>query len=519
MTMPYETMPPQTLIFFVLFFLPFVALLHVAVKQSVKRSKRKQQQLQADGLPPSPPGLPFIGHLHLIGFLPHISLRDLAGRYGQDGLMLVRLGSVPTIIVSSRRATEAVMRTHDHLLASRPPSTVAHTLLYGSRDVIFAAYGDHWRRAKKILTLHLLTLKKVQSYCIVREDEARVALAKVSNAAEMGQTMDMSELLYSFTFEVMCRAVSGRSVKLNGTSRLFRELLDVTEMLIGGFNAEDYFPWLLRVGPYRRAVCARAQKVRKRWDELLDRVMDDHEGKLVQQQVPNFIEVLLSHQHEYGFTRDHLKALLVDIFVAGTDTSYIVLEFAMVELMRNPHVMARLQDEVRHGVRNSHDMVTEDDVMSMAYLKAVIKETLRLHPPAPLLAPHYSVTEIHIDGYMVPAKTPILINAWALGQDTSAWEDAEEFKPERFMDTGSEATVNFKGSDFKFLPFGAGRRMCPGINFSLSSIEIMLANLVHRFNWEVPTVMGETCLDMTEVFSLTLRRKEKLFLAPKMVGV
>ncbi|KAK3156654.1 hypothetical protein QOZ80_2AG0110080 [Eleusine coracana subsp. coracana] len=341
MTMPYETMPPQTLIFFVLFFLPFVALLHVAVKQSVKRSKRKQQQLQADGLPPSPPGLPFIGHLHLIGFLPHISLRDLAGRYGQDGLMLVRLGSVPTIIVSSRRATEAVMRTHDHLLASRPPSTVAHTLLYGSRDVIFAAYGDHWRRAKKILTLHLLTLKKVQSYCIVREDEARVALAKVSNAAEMGQTMDMSELLYSFTFEVMCRAVSGRSVKLNGTSRLFRELLDVTEMLIGGFNAEDYFPWLLRVGPYRRAVCARAQKVRKRWDELLDRVMDDHEGKLVQQQVPNFIEVLLSHQHEYGFTRDHLKALLVDIFVAGTDTSYIVLEFAMVELMRNPHNVPR----------------------------------------------------------------------------------------------------------------------------------------------------------------------------------
>ncbi|KAK3156655.1 hypothetical protein QOZ80_2AG0110090 [Eleusine coracana subsp. coracana] len=333
MTMAYETMLPQALLFLALF-LSYIALLHLA-----KRSKSKEQE-QHKGrgcLPPSPKGLPLIGHLHLVGFLPHVSLRDLTGRYSRDGLMLVRLGSVPTIIVSSRHAAEAVMRTHDHLLASRPPSTIAHTLLYGSRDVIFAAYGDHWRRAKKILTLHLLTLKKVQSYRIVREEETCLAMTKVSDAADVGQAMDMSELLYSFTFEVMCRAVSGRSVKLNGTSRLFRELLNVTETLIGGFNAEDYFPWLLRIGAYRRSVCARAEKVRKRWDDLLDRVMDDDEEKLVQQHEPDFIEVLLSHRHEYGFTRDHLKALLVDIFVAGTDTSYIVLEFAMVELMRNPH--------------------------------------------------------------------------------------------------------------------------------------------------------------------------------------
>ncbi|KAK3156656.1 hypothetical protein QOZ80_2AG0110110 [Eleusine coracana subsp. coracana] len=507
-------MLPQALLFLALF-LSYVALLHLA-----KRSKSKQQQKGHGRLPPSPPGLPLIGHLHLVGFLPHVSLRRLAGKYSRDGLMLVRLGSVPTLVVSSRHAAEAVMRTHDHLLASRPPSTVAHALLNDSLDVAFATYGDHWRQAKKLLTTHLLTVRKVQSYRVGREEEVRLAMAKVSDAAKEGlQAVDMSELLYAFTTDLMCRAVSGRFFKVDDRSRRFRELLDATAALIGGFNAEDYFPWLLRVGVYRRVICAKAKKVRKRWDELLDKVIDAHEGKQVHQQEPDFIEVLLSHQHEYGLTRDHLKALLIDIFFGGTDTSYLVLEFVMAELLRNPQVMSKLQDEVRRIVHKGQEMVTEDDLTGMNYLKAVIKETLRLHPPAPLLAPHCSMTDVHINGYTVPANIPIIINAWALGRDATVWEDAEDFKPERFMDTGSDADINFKGNDFQFVPFGSGRRICPGMNFSISTLEIMLANLVYRFNWEVPAAKEKANVDMTEVFWLTVHRKEKLLLVPKMFFV
>ncbi|GJN19619.1 hypothetical protein PR202_gb06914 [Eleusine coracana subsp. coracana] len=523
MTTRVEAALPHALLFLVLF-LSYVTLLHIA-----KRSKSKQQQQQGHGrLLPSPPGLPLIGHLHLAilyrlqGILPNVSFCDLTAKYGRDGLVLIRLGSMPMLAVSSRRAAEAVMRTQDHLLAWRPPSTMAHTLFYGSRDVIFASYSDHWRQAKKLLTTHLLTMKKVQSYRTVREEEVRRAMAKVSDAAMASKALDVSELLYGFTFDVMCRAaVSGRVVKADDDmSRLFRELINLTEKLIGGLNLEDYFPWLLRVGVFRRAVCAKADRLRKRWDELLDKVIDDHERNQAQQHEHDFVDVLLSHQHEYGLTKDHLKALLIDIFVAGTDTSYLVLEYAMVELVRNPHVTSRLQDEVRHRVLNTQEMVvTEEVASSMAYLKAFIKETLRLHPPAPMLAPHYSLTEVDIDGYVVPAKTPILINNWALARDSSVWKDAEEFKPERFMEMGSEASINFKGNDFQFLPFGAGRRMCPGINFSISSIEVLLANLVYHFNWEVPTVMGKTSIDMTEEVCMTLHRKEKLFLVPKMVGV
>ncbi|CAN6237904.1 unnamed protein product [Urochloa humidicola] len=515
-----------TMPLFLVFFLAFLALLHLAMKQQGPRRPKQNKHQQPDKdhglrLPPSPPGLPVIGHLHLIGFLPHVSLRGLDARYGRGGLMLVRLGAVPTLVVSSPRAAEAVTRTHDHRLASRPPSTSAAALLNGSLDVAFAAYGEHWRQAKKLLTTHLLTARKVQSYRAGREEEVRLAVAKIRGAAAAAAgggaaAVDMSELLYGFTTDVMCRAVSGgRFFKVGDRTRLFRELLDATAALIGGVNAEDYFPWLLRFGAFRRAISAKADKVRKRWDELLDRVIDDHEGKMVQQEEPDFIEVLLSHQHEYGLTKDHLKAMLIDIFFGGTDTSYIVLEFIMAELLRNPRVMTILQAEIRRCVPEGQLLVTEDDLTSLPYLKAVINETLRLHPPAPLLAPHYSMTEVHVDGYRVPAKIPVLVNAWALGRDKSVWADAEEFKPERFM--GIDVDINFKGNDFKFLPFGAGRRICPGMNFSISTLEIMIANLMYSFNWEVPVGMG--CIDMTEVFRLTVHRKEKLILVPKLVHV
>ncbi|TVU00142.1 hypothetical protein EJB05_54452, partial [Eragrostis curvula] len=515
MTMRDETTPLQAWLFLVPFLLLLALLLRLAERQFANKTSKSKQRQQADEghgrrLPPSPPGLPLIGHLHLVGFLPHVSLRD--------GLMLVRLGSVPTLVVSSTRAAKAVLRTYDHLLASRPPSTVAHALLNGKLDVALAAYGDQWRQAKRLLNTHLLAARKVQSYRAGREEEVRLAMAKVSShaAAAPGQPVDVSDLLYAFTTDLMCRAVSGRFFKVDDRCRRFRELMDATAALIGGFNAEDYFPWLLRVGAYRRAVCAKAKRLRKRWDELLDKVIDDQEGK---QQEPDFIEVLLSHQHEYGLTRDQIKAMLIDIFFGGTDTSYLVLEFIMAELLRNPRVMSMLQDEVRHSVPKGQEMVTEGDLTTMSYLKAVIKETLRLHPPAPLLVPHHSMADVHIDGFIVPAEIPILVNAWALGRDTNVWEDAEEFKPERFIDMGSDTNISFKGNDFKFLPFGAGRRICPGMNFSISTLEIMLANLVYCFNWEVPAGMGGTSIDMTEVFWLTVHRKEKLLLVPKTLGV
>ncbi|KAM3279391.1 hypothetical protein ACQJBY_046626 [Aegilops geniculata] len=486
-------------------------------------------------LPPSPPKLPLIGHLHLVGPDPHVSLAELSRKHaGRDGLMLLRLGQVPNLVVSSPSAAEAVLRTHDHVFASRPPSIVADVLLSGPSDVALAPYGEYWRQARKLVTTHLLSGRKVRALQGGREEEARLVVAKLRAAAEAGSAVDMTELLGAFTNDVVCRAVSGKFFREEGRNELFRELIAGNVAAIGGFNLEDYFPSLAKVGLLRRVVLGKTRRLKKRWDELLDKIIDDHATKspsleglhhhqqhdeLEQQQQDqdrDLVDILLSLQHEYNLTRDNVKVILLDMFSAGTDTSSIVLEFAMAELMRKPHLMAKLQADVRSKTPKTQQTVKEDDLGNMSYLKAVVKETLRLHPPAPLLIPHLSMAECNnVNGYMVPAGTRVIINAWALCRDTESWgKKAEEFWPERFVG-GARAAADFKGRDFQFLPFGAGRRICPGMGFGLATVEVMLANLVYCFDWELPDGMREEDVDMADVFGVTVRRKEKLVLVPR----
>ena len=189
------------------------------------------------------------------------------------------------------------------------------------------------------------------------------------------------------------------------------------------------------------------------------------------------------------------------MFSAGTDTISTVLEWAMSELLKHPEVMKKLKSEIREISGDQY--VNEDDLDKMHYLKAVIKETLRLHPPIPLLVPRESTQYVKLRGYDIKPKTRVMINAWAIGRDPEVWEEAEEFRPERFMNS----SIDFKGQDFELIPFGAGRRGCPGVEFATVINEIGLANLVHKFEWMLPN--GED-LDMTGAFGLTIHRKHPL---------
>ena len=208
------------------------------------------------------------------------------------------------------------------------------------------------------------------------------------------------------------------------------------------------------------------------------------------------------------------------MFFGGIDTAATVLENTMVDLMKKTRVMKKLQAEVRSIVPKGQEIVSEADLNlnGMAYLRAVIKESLRLRTVTPLLPPHLSMASCSIDGFVVPAGVRVLINVWAIARDPCFWEDAEEFVPERFLDGGGAAHVSYWGNDFQFLPFGAGRRQCPGINFGMAQVEVMLANLVHRFDWEMPTGKEAGDIDMSEEFGLVVHRKEKLLLVPKLRG-
>lgn len=202
--------------------------------------------------------------------------------------------------------------------------------------------------------------------------------------------------------------------------------------------------------------------------------------------------------------------LLQDMFAAGTDTTFITLDWGMTELLMNRKVLERAQAEVR-GVVGERRVVLESDLPQLDYMKAVIKEIFRLHPPAPVLVPRESMEDVTIDGYDILAKTRIFVNAWAIGRDPESWENPEAFEPERFI--GS--TIDFKGQDFELIPFGAGRRGCPAVTFGTATTELALAQLLHTFDWELPPDTAAKDLDMTEVFGITMHRIANLIVVAR----
>lgn len=198
------------------------------------------------------------------------------------------------------------------------------------------------------------------------------------------------------------------------------------------------------------------------------------------------------------------------MFAAGTDTTFITLDWGMTELIMNPLVMKKAQDEVR-GIMGERRVVSESDLPQMHYMKAVIKETFRLHAPVPVLVPRESMEDVIIDGYEIPAKTRFFVNAWAIGRDQESWEEPETFKPERFL--GSD--IDYKGQDFELIPFGAGRRGCPAVTFATAIIELALAQLLHSFDWELPPGIMPKDLDLSEVFGISMHRIENLHVIAK----
>jgi cytochrome P450 len=196
------------------------------------------------------------------------------------------------------------------------------------------------------------------------------------------------------------------------------------------------------------------------------------------------------------------------MFVGTTDTSITTMEWAMAELMKRPIIMKKAQEEVREVVGRKSKVVV-NDVNQMCYLKCIIKETLRLHPPVPFLVPRETSASARLGGYDIPCKTRVYVNSWAIHRDPKFWEKAEEFLPERFSSNNNP--MDFIGKDFQYIPFGGGRRVCPGMSAGLATVEFVLANLLYWFDWELPGSAEE--LDMSEVFGLAIHKKVPLHLA------
>ncbi|KAG6470656.1 hypothetical protein ZIOFF_071733 [Zingiber officinale] len=465
---------------------------------------------------PSPPTLPLIGNLHQLGPLAHRSMRTLSAKHGP--VMLLYFGPIPTVVVSSPAAAEDVMKTNDHAFSSRPDTSLADRLFYGARDIALSKYGEYWRRVRRICVVHLLSPKRVHSFRFVRAEEASRLVSTVRCACAASSPVNVTELISAFTCDVLCRVLFGKKGEGGGRAELSLHT-HVVEAVGGSFPMRDFSPWLAWLD-WLSGLDAKVKKASSDFDAFVEKILksehesdriifsDDHDARRT-----DMVDVLLSLRNDSSdsLSRESIKAVILDMFTAGTDTTNTTIDWAMAELIRHPKTMAKAQEEIRQIVGWKEE-VGEETVQGMPYLKAVIKETLRLHPPAPILFPRESMEDARVLGYHVPKGTRMVVNAWAIGRDPASWEEAEEFRPERFLNSKS---FDFKGLDFEFIPFGSGRRGCPGIDFAIVTTGLALATLLYHFDWELPEGVKEEEMDMTESPGFSLKRKSNLILVSK----
>ncbi|GLT66927.1 hypothetical protein SLA2020_392670 [Shorea laevis] len=478
-----------------------------------------QKQKQRLRHPPGPRKLPIIGNLHQIGAVPHQSFAEMSKKHGP--VMLVHLGFVPTLIVSSADAAKELLKAHDLDCCGRPPLTGARKLSYNYLDVAFTAYGDYWREMRRLYVTELLSIKRVQSFRFIREEEVEFLIKSISEFSKLRTPVNLSEKLMSLTADVTCRVAFGKSFKESGYedfgADVEEEIREAVAML-GSFSASDFFPYFGWIVDRITGLHRRLERNFKKLDAFFQKVLDDHlcsGRRITEEGHEDIIDVLIKigkYETVSGtekITHNHIKAILMDIFLGGSGTAAISMAWAMAELAKNPRVMKKAQEEIRNSVGNK-GKVSETDIEKLPYLKAVVKENWRLHPPGTLLSPREAVTRFNVSGYTIDPKTRIQVNVWAIGRDPNVWESPQEFYPERFLDS----PIDFKGQNYEFLPFGSGRRICPVVHTAVAVVELTLANLLYCFDWKLPEGMTEADICMEEEAGLSVYKKVPLKLIP-----
>ncbi|KAG8056890.1 hypothetical protein GUJ93_ZPchr0002g25436 [Zizania palustris] len=470
-------------------------------------------------LPPGPKPWPIIGNLNLIGALPHRSIHELSKRYGP--LMQLRFGSFPVVVGSSVEMARFFLKTHDDVFADRPRTAAGKHTTYNYSDILWSPYNAYWRQARRMCFTELFSARRLESYKHIRAEEVRALLRKLHEAS--GRAVQLRDYLSMATLGVISRMVLGKKYVEKGAAAAgeegsssvlepeeFKSIMDELFLLNGVLNIGDFIPWLdcLDLQGYIR----RMKMLRRKLDRFLEHVVDEHDkqrrldgDRFV---ATDMVGVLLQLADDPGLEvhlrRDNIKALTQDLVSGGTDSSSVSVEWAISELLKNPRTLAKATEELDRVVGGDR-LVTEADMPCLPYIEAVMKETMRMHPVAPMLAPHVAREDAFSvpGGYDIPAGTRVLVNMWTIGRDPALWDSPEEFMPERFV--GSK--IDVRGHDFELLPFGSGRRMCPGYSLGLKVIQLSLANLLHGFSWSLPDGMPAGELNMEEVFGLTMPRK------------
>ncbi|KAJ9163623.1 hypothetical protein P3X46_023272 [Hevea brasiliensis] len=463
------------------FSLLFISIIFIflAYEYSYRRLKYK--------LPSGPFPWPILGNLPYLEPDIFQCLDKWSQIYGQ--IISLWLGSTLNVVVSSSELAKEVLKDKDQLLAHRPRNKPVSIMSKDGKGILWADYGPHYVKLRKICTLELFSPKGIEALRPIREGEVRAMVESIFKETINPDNYSKILLLRKYLQPVVSNSVTmlvlGKRFLSRGgvTSELgqeFKATLGNEMKLAGSFFPAEHFWWLnwifwLRNNTFSRQLARR--------DRLIRAVIEAYraEKKNGANAKPHLLDSLLGFQETYGLSEESIKELLWDVTTAGLETSSIVVECAMAQLVKNPRVQFRAQEEL-DKVIGLNRVMAESDISKLPYLKCIVKEALRLHPPAPLLLPHKANSNIKIGGYDVPKGTHVHVNVRAIGRDPAVWQDPVEFRPERFL----EKDVEIKGHDFRLLPFGAGRRMCPAAQLGMNLVTSMLGQLLHNFSWALP---------------------------------
>ncbi|KAJ8899413.1 hypothetical protein K2173_018387 [Erythroxylum novogranatense] len=472
---------------------------------------------------PEPSGaLPILGHLHLLGAQKTLA-RTLAAMADKHGpIFRIWLGKNPAVVISSSEIIKECFTTYDKILASRPKSSHGECLSYNYAAFGFASYGTYWRNMRKLVTIQLLSGHRLKELRHVRVSEVNTfvkdlySLCKISKHHSI-TTVVISEWLERLTLNMITRMIAGKKYYFSSPDaenqeegkrigKLIKEYMYVSGTLV----PSDLIPFLGWLNYFPGPV-----KTMKRLSRELDSVMEnwieDHKLKKMKMEpnnVQDFIDVMLSAMDDdsiCGHTRENvIKGTSTTLIIAGADTTAIASTWILSNLLNNRNTLERAQEELDQKVGRER-WVEESDIGNLAYLQAIIKETLRLYPPGPLGVPHEATEDCCIAGYHIPKGTRLLVNFWKLHRDPEVWSNPDEFMPERFLTMQSK--VDVLGQNFELLPFGSGRRSCPGMTFALQAIPLTLAMLLQGFDVTPPSNVP---VDMSEGAGITLSKATPL---------
>nr|AZL40029.1 cytochrome P450 CYP76AE4 [Thapsia villosa var. laciniata] len=481
---------------------------HLRRKNSYRRFK----------LPPGPRGWPIFGNLFDLGSLPHRTLEKLKDEYGP--VVWLNLGPVKTMVILSSVAAEELYKNNDLSFADRFQNDAMRSHDYYKSSMALGAYNSYWRTLRRICTIELFTIKRINDAVLIRRKCADEMISWIEKEAEKGASggIEVINFVFSAIFNIVGNLTVSRDL-VDPQSTMSSEFINSMTGLHEGLlrlNISDLVPSLSRFD---------IQGVRKEMDVSLGKVNEIISGfvkerkeqrrqrlEISSEQRKDFLDVLLdfsgtSRDEPAKLTDHQLTIFLMEMFLAGTHTSSSTTEWAMCELLLKPDKMKKVKDELARVVGGNRKL-EESDMDNLPYLQAIVEETLRLHPPGPLTLPRKAMHDTKFMGYNIPKGTQVFVNAWAIGREKESWEDALSFKPERFLDS----RISYKGQNFEFIPFGAGRRICPGLPLAHRMLPLLLGTLLHHFDWKL--CGGETKMDMMETMGIGARKQEPLMAVP-----